>query len=65
MGLAFLVGTVSLIAAGSVDSRQGLLRIFVPFGTLYYAYVFTQKQTKGVREVPADRVDPRDIDAMS
>ena len=47
-GLAFLVGTVSLIVAGSVDSRQFLLRIAVPFGSLYYAYVFTQKRTKGV-----------------
>jgi hypothetical protein len=53
-GLAFLVGTVSLIAAGSVGSRQVLLRIIVPFGSLYYAYVLTQKQTKGVQEVPSD-----------
>jgi hypothetical protein len=50
-GLAFVVGTVSLIAAGSVDSRQVLLRIIVPFGALYYAYVYTQKQTRGVRQV--------------
>jgi hypothetical protein len=55
-GLAFLVGTVSLIAAGSVDSRQVLLRVIVPFGSLYYAYVFTQKQTRGVRVAPGDRV---------
>jgi hypothetical protein len=55
-GLAFLVGTISLIAAGSVDSRQVLLRVIVPFGSLYYAYVFTQKQTKGVRVAPGDRV---------
>lgn len=54
-GLAFLVGTVSLIAAGSVDSRQVLLRIIVPFGALYYAYVYTQKQTKGVRQVPSPK----------
>ena len=33
-GLAFTVGTVSLIAAGSVGSRQVLLRIIVPFGPL-------------------------------
>jgi hypothetical protein len=50
-GLAFVVGTVSLIAAGSVDSRQVLLRIIVPFGALYYAYVYTQQQTKDVRQV--------------
>jgi hypothetical protein len=55
-GLAFLVGTVSLIAAGSVDSRQVLLRIIVPFGTLYCAYMFTQKQTEGVQPASADRV---------
>jgi hypothetical protein len=49
-GLAFLVGTVSLLAAGSVDSRQVLLRIIVPFGSLYYAYVYTQRQTKAARQ---------------
>jgi len=55
-GLAFLVGAISLVAAGSVDSRQVLLRVIVPFGSLYYAYMFTQKQTKGVQESPTDRV---------
>ena len=56
-GLAFLLGTVSLIAAGSVDSRQILLRIIVPFGALYYAYGYTQKQTKtAVRVTPAQEV---------
>jgi hypothetical protein len=52
-GLAFLIGTVSLIAAGSVDVRQVLLRIVVPFGSLYYAYVFTQKQVNGIRSAHA------------
>jgi hypothetical protein len=52
-GLAFLVGSVSLIAAGSVDARQVLLRVIVPFGSLYYAYVYTQRQTKGVGQAPA------------
>ena len=56
-GLAFLVGSVSLIAAGSVDARQVLLRIIVPFGSLYYAYVYTQKQTKGVRQAPDQPAD--------
>jgi hypothetical protein len=55
-GLAFLLGTVSLIAAGSVDTRQILLRIIVPFGALYYAYGYTQKQTKTVRVTPAHEV---------
>ena len=52
-GLAFLVGTISLIAAGSVDVRQVLLRIIVPFGSLYYAYVFTQRQVDGIRPANA------------
>jgi hypothetical protein len=43
-GLAFLVGTVSLFLAGSVDSRQVLLRIIVPFGALVYAYKYTTDQ---------------------
>jgi hypothetical protein len=47
-GLAFLVGTVSLIVAGSIDVRQILLRIIVPFGSLYYAYVYTQRQVQTV-----------------
>jgi hypothetical protein len=41
-GLAFLVGTVSLIVAGTVDVRQVLLRIIVPFGSLLLAYKYTQ-----------------------
>jgi hypothetical protein len=43
-GLAFLFGTVSLIAAGSVGSRQVLLRLVIPFGLLFIAYRYTQKQ---------------------
>jgi hypothetical protein len=54
-GLAFAVGTVSLIAAGSVDARQVLLRIIVPFGSLYYAYLYTQKQTKTAPQTPAQQ----------
>lgn len=57
-GLALLVGTVSLIAAGSVDSGQFLFRIAVPFGTLYGAYVLTQRKAKGIR--PAPPVDTLD-----
>ncbi len=56
-GLAFLVGSVSLIAAGSVDVRQVLLRVIVPFGSLYYAFVYTQKQTAGVRQAPASAAE--------
>jgi hypothetical protein len=45
-GMAFLAGTVSLIIAGSVDYRQVLLRIIVPFGALYLAYQYTRKQAQ-------------------
>ena len=48
-GLAFLAGTISLIAAGSTGDRQVLLRIIIPFGALYLAYQYTQKQTKQER----------------
>jgi hypothetical protein len=48
-GLAFLVGAISLIAAGSVDVRQVLLRIIIPLGSLYCAYVFTQRQVDAIR----------------
>jgi hypothetical protein len=43
-GLAFLVGTISLIVAGSQDSRQFVLRLVVPFGALLLALVYSQKQ---------------------
>jgi hypothetical protein len=54
-GLAFLVGTISLIIAGSRDSRQFILRLVVPFGALLLALLYTQKQTDLARgEAPAD-----------
>ena len=43
-GLAFLVGTISLIVAGATDSRQLLLRIIVPIGALALAFTYTQRQ---------------------
>lgn len=43
-GLAFLAGTISLIVAGSQDSRQFVLRLVVPFGALLLALLYTQKQ---------------------
>jgi hypothetical protein len=43
-GLAFLVGTASLVLAGSQDSRQFILRLVVPFGALLLAFMYTQKQ---------------------
>jgi hypothetical protein len=44
-GLAFLIGTISLIIAGSADARQVLLRVVIPFGALAWAYKFTQAKT--------------------
>ena len=35
---------ISLLIAGSVGDRQVLLRVIVPFGALYLAYRYTQKQ---------------------
>jgi hypothetical protein len=49
-GLAFLLGSLSLVIAGTVDVRQVLLRIIIPFGSLYYAYTYTQRQTASVRQ---------------
>jgi hypothetical protein len=51
-GLGFLVGTASLIAAGSTGDRQLLLRILVPFGALFLAYVYTQKQSAAAKADP-------------
>ncbi len=43
-GLAFLVGTISLIVAGTTDSRQILLRVIVPFGALAAAFTYSEKE---------------------
>jgi all-trans-retinol 13,14-reductase len=43
-GLAFLIGTISLILAGASGSRQILLRLVVPFGALAWAYTYTQRK---------------------
>jgi hypothetical protein len=48
-GLAFLVGTASLIAAGSTGDRQFLLRIAVPFGSLFLAYLYTQRTSDAAK----------------
>jgi hypothetical protein len=51
-GLAFVVGTISLIVAGSVDSRQFVLRLVVPFGALLLAFLYTQKQASLATDGP-------------
>ena len=43
-GLAFLVGTVSLVLAGAIDHAQMVLRMVVPFGALLYAFKYTQQR---------------------
>jgi hypothetical protein len=57
-GLAFLVGTVCLVIAGSVDYRHVLLRIVIPFGALYLAYQYTGKQTKQARDTAPSPAEP-------
>lgn len=42
-GLAFLIGTASLVVAGSVDALQFVLRIGIPFGALLLAFTYTQR----------------------
>jgi hypothetical protein len=49
-GLAFLAGTISLLIAGSVGDRQVLLRVIVPFGALYLAYRYSQKQARSAQD---------------
>jgi len=51
-GLAFLVGTISLIAAGSTDNRQILLRLVVPFGALILAYRYTDQVSASAKGRP-------------
>lgn len=48
-GLAFLVGTGSLVVAGASDARPFLLRIVVPFGALALAFLYTQREAATAR----------------
>jgi hypothetical protein len=60
-GVAFLIGTASLIAAGASGDRQFLLRILVPFGGLFAALMYAQKQgdvAKGGAPTPRGAPDP-------
>ncbi len=43
-GFAFLLGTLSMVLAGSTDSRQFLLRVVVPFGALGGAYAYSHRE---------------------
>lgn len=53
-GFSFVVGDVSLALAGSVNARQALLRVIVPFGALYFAYRYTARQQVQVRAAQPD-----------
>jgi hypothetical protein len=52
-GLAFLVGTVSMILAGATDSRQFLLRVVVPFGALAAAYTYSHREAESTSPEPS------------
>ena len=43
-GFAFLLGTLSMVLAGSTDSRQFLLRVVVPFGALGAAFAYSHRE---------------------
>jgi hypothetical protein len=43
-GLAFVIGSISLLIAANTTGRPILLRIVVPFGALYWAYTYTDKK---------------------
>src|ERR1700722_11626841 len=43
-GLAFLLGTVSMVLAGATNSRQILLRVIIPFGALAAAFTYSQRE---------------------
>jgi hypothetical protein len=60
-GLAFLVGTLSLVFAGATDSRQVLLRVIVPFGALGYAYVVTERLTAKAKH--PEQIDSEPMDS--
>jgi hypothetical protein len=57
-GLAFLVGTISLIVAGSVNGRTFLLRLLIPFGALAWAYSYTQRVVTARRGAAAGDAAP-------
>jgi hypothetical protein len=48
-GLAFLLGTISMVVAGATDSRQILLRVIVPFGALAAAFTYTERQASAAK----------------
>jgi hypothetical protein len=49
-GLAFLLGTVSMVLAGATDSRQILLRVIIPFGALAAAFTYSEREGAAAKE---------------
>jgi hypothetical protein len=49
-GLAFLVGTLSMVLAGATDSRQILLRVIIPFGALAAAFTYSEREAASAKE---------------
>jgi hypothetical protein len=48
-GLAFLLGTISMVLAGTTDSRQILLRLIIPFGALAAAYTYSEREATAAK----------------
>jgi hypothetical protein len=48
-GLAFLLGTLSMVLAGATDSRQILLRVIIPFGALAAAFTYSQREATSAK----------------
>jgi hypothetical protein len=60
-GLAFVVGSISLVIAANTDSRPVLLRFLIPFGALYWAYSYTDNKRKA--PAPSTRQDEASVTA--
>src|SRR6202453_1913502 len=48
-GVAFLLGTLSMVLAGATDSRQILLRVIVPFGALAAAFTYSEREATSAK----------------
>ena len=57
-GLAFLLGTLSMVLAGATDSRQILLRVIIPFGALAAAYTYSHREGATAAKPPQSRPAP-------
>jgi hypothetical protein len=60
-GLAFVIGSISLLIAANTDSRPVVLRILIPFGALYWAYGYSDSKRKA--PAPSARQDEASVTA--